>query len=268
MTVFDVRLGWWLANPAGAIKKWRIGSPTIGFYWLLCELFGATTDDSEYLYLSDGGHFENLGIYELVRRRCKIIVACDASGDALYGCSDLHNAMERCRVDFGAEIEITADEIGKITPAGAPPRAMAHFATGLIRYTPGNPADDGILIYVKPALQASDSADLLGYSRTNPAFPHDSTVDQWFDESHFENYRALGEPPAGRPWARLETLSAHCSLSHGTGCASTSDTCSQQRIRWLMICRKGREYEESFDHYWGHCNHPGSGSGRMVARQS
>jgi hypothetical protein len=197
MTVFDVRLGWWLANPAGTIKKWRIGSPTIGFYWLLRELFGATTDDSQYLYLSDGGHFENLGIYELVRRRCRIIVACDASGDALYGCGDLHNAMERCRVDFGAEIEITADEIGKITPAGAPPRAMAHFATGLIHYTPGNPADDGILIYVKPALQASDSADLLGYSRTNPAFPHDTTVDQWFDESHFENYRALGEA-AGR----------------------------------------------------------------------
>jgi len=197
MTLFDVRLGWWLANPKGSTKKWRIGSPNVGFYWLLCELLGATSDDSEYLYLSDGGHFENLGIYELVRRRCKVIVACDASGDALYGCGDLHNAMERCRVDFGAEIEITADEIGKITPAGAPPRAAAHFAIGAIHYTPGDPSDDGVLIYVKPALQASDSLDLLGYSRTNPAFPHDSTVDQWFDESHFENYRALGEA-AGR----------------------------------------------------------------------
>jgi hypothetical protein len=197
MTLFDVRLGWWLANPKGTTEKWRIGSPSVGFYWLLRELLGATSDDSKYLYLSDGGHFENLGIYELVRRRCKVIVACDASGDALYGCGDLHNAMERCRVDFGAEIEITADEIGKITPAGAPPRASAHYAIGSIHYTPGDPADDGVLIYVKPALQASDSADLLGYSRTNPAFPHDSTVDQWFDESHFENYRALGEA-AGR----------------------------------------------------------------------
>jgi len=197
MTIFDVRLGWWLANPTGKIEKWRIGSPTIGFYWLLRELAGATSDDSEYLYLSDGGHFENLGIYELVRRRCKVIVACDASEDALYGCGDLHNAMERCRVDFGVEIEITADEIGKITPAGAPPRASAHFAIGVIHYTPGNPEDDGVLIYVKPALRASDSADLLGYSQTNPHFPHDSTVDQWFDESHFENYRALGEA-AGR----------------------------------------------------------------------
>jgi hypothetical protein len=122
-----------------------------------------------------------------------VIVACDASCDAVCGFGDLHNAMERCRVDFGVEIEITADEIGKITPAGAPPRAAAHFATGSIHYTPGTSADDGILIYIKPALQASDSADLLGYSRTNPAFPNDSTVDQWFDESHFENYRALGE---------------------------------------------------------------------------
>jgi hypothetical protein len=197
MTVFDVRLGCWLANPEGTTKKWRIGSPNVGFYWLLRELLGATSDDSKYLYLSDGGHFENLGIYELVRRKCKVIVACDASGDALCGFGDLHNAMERCRVDFGVEIEITADEVGKITPTGMPPRASAHFATGSIHYTPGNPADDGILIYVKPALQASDSADLLGYSRMNPAFPNDSTVDQWFDESHFENYRALGEA-AGR----------------------------------------------------------------------
>ncbi len=198
MTIFDVRLGWWLANPSkGPTKNWRVGSPNVGFYWLLQELLGNTSDDSKYLYLSDGGHFENLGIYELVRRRCKLIVACDASGDALYGYGDLHNAMERCRVDFGVEIEITADEIGRITPAGMPPRASAHFATGSIHYTPGDLTDDGVLIYVKPALQASDSADLLGYSRTNPDFPHDSTIDQWFDESHFENYRALGEA-AGR----------------------------------------------------------------------
>jgi len=109
MTLFDVRLGWWLANPKGKDEKtgwwvigskakdrnWRSTSPTFGFYWLLCELLGATNDDSDYVYLSDGGHFENLGIYELVRRRCKLIVASDASCDSAYGFSDLYNAMER-----------------------------------------------------------------------------------------------------------------------------------------------------------------------------
>jgi hypothetical protein len=67
MTLFDVRLGWWMANPRE--KRWRRGSPYLGFYWLLCELLGATNDDSDYVYLSDGGHFENLAIYELVRRQ-------------------------------------------------------------------------------------------------------------------------------------------------------------------------------------------------------
>lgn len=193
MTIFDVRLGWWIASPKGTSERWRVGSPYLGFYWLLCELLGATNDDSQYLYLSDGGHFENLAIYELVRRRCKLVVVCDVSCDAGYGCADLHNAMERCRADFGVDIDIGADELGKIMPSGAPPRAVAHHAVGRIHYNTGSLDDDGVLIYLKPALQASDPADLLGYQRANPAFPHDSTADQWFDELHFENYRALGE---------------------------------------------------------------------------
>jgi hypothetical protein len=191
MTLFDVRLGWWVANPNG--KSWRNGSPNVGFYWLLRELLGATDDDSEYVYLSDGGHFENLAIYELVRRRCKLIIACDASRDSAYGCSDLHNAMERCRVDFGVDIEMKADELGKILPDGQPPRAAAHFAVGAIHYIPGDLASDGILIYLKPALVKDDAADLLGYAATNKQFPHDTTANQFFDESHFENYRAMGE---------------------------------------------------------------------------
>ena len=92
----------------------------------------------------DGGHFENLAMYELVRRRCKLIVACDASCDAAYGCGDLHNAMERCRVDFGVEIEISPDEIGKITPVGTLPRAASHYAVGGIHYNPGDASEDEV----------------------------------------------------------------------------------------------------------------------------
>jgi len=203
MTLFDVRLGWWLANPKGSLENWHSTSPTFGFFWLLKELLGATNDDSDYVYLSDGGHFENLGIYELVRRRCKLIVASDASCDSAYGFSDLHNAMERCRTDFGIEIEMTADESGKLKPTGQPPRAAAHFAVGKIHYVPGNRRADGVLIYLKPALLEADPADLLGYSSRNSAFPNDTTANQWFDESHFENYRAMGEA-TGR--AALDTV--------------------------------------------------------------
>jgi len=154
---------------------------------LLRELFGAASDDSKYVYLSDGGHFENLAVYELVRRRCKLIVACDASCDSGYAFADLHNAMERCRVDFGVEItRVTRD----LVPQNG--YVSQHFDLCRIRYTPGKEADDGLLLYIKPGLKTDDPEDLLGYSKVNQSYPHDSTADQWFDEERFENYRKLG----------------------------------------------------------------------------
>ncbi len=194
MTLFDVRLGWWIGNPAG--KRWRHGSPAIGFYWLLRELLGATNDDSDYVYLSDGGHFENLALYELVRRRCKLIVACDASCDPARGFADLHNAMERCRTDFG--VEIVLDDLGPLRPQPSSAdagilRSKAHFVTGKIRYNPASAQEDGAIIYIKPSLVDGDPDDVLAYARINTSFPNDTTANQWFDETHFENYRALGQ---------------------------------------------------------------------------
>jgi len=185
MTLFDVRLGWWLANPGK--EKWVRGSPDVGFLCLLRELFGAASDESKYVYLSDGGHFENLAVYELVRRRCKLIVACDASSDSGYKFADLYNAMERCRIDFG--VEITRMTWHTVPQNG---HVSQHFDLCRIRYTPGNDSDDGVLLYLKPALKGDDPEDLLGYCRINQSFPHDSTADQWFDEERFENYRNLG----------------------------------------------------------------------------
>lgn len=185
MTLFDVRLGWWLGNPGG--RKWARGSPDLGFSCLLQELFGAASDESAYVYLSDGGHFENLAVYELVRRRCKLIVACDASCDADYTFTDLHNAMERCRADFGVEIIRVTHQL---VPQNG--RVSQHFDLCKIRYTPGNESDDGVILYLKPALKEDDPEELIGYSTLNRAFPHDSTANQWFDEERFENYRNLG----------------------------------------------------------------------------
>ena len=201
MTLFDVRLGWWIGNPAridsstGLRKYWQRGSPTFGFCRLLCELLGAANDDSKYVYLSDGGHFENLGIYELVRRGCKVIVACDASCDDGYGFADLHNAIERCRVDFGAVIAIDNESSMVAEGHDGNRRSKVHFLTGTIKY-PDSPNADGTIIYIKPTLVDGDPQDVLAYANVNPHFPHDSTANQWFDEAHFENYRALGETAA------------------------------------------------------------------------
>ena len=185
MTLFDVRLGWWLANPSK--NKWELGSPDVGFWCLLQELAGATNDSNDYVYLSDGGHFENLALYELVRRRCKLILACDASCDPGFAFGDLSNAIERCRADFG--VEITRQTHYLVPQDG---RVDGHFDFCKIQYTPGDDRDSGLLVYVKPALKKDDPEDLLRYAGVNQAFPHDSTADQWFDEDHFENYRYLG----------------------------------------------------------------------------
>jgi hypothetical protein len=181
-----VRLGWWIGNPAG--EGWRRGSPIIGFFSLLRELLGSANDDSKYVYLSDGGHFENLAVYELVRRGCRLIVTCDASCDFGYGFGDLHNAIERCRTDFGVEIEVDTSDLSPDDGV-----AQSHFAVGKIHYPPGSAEDDGVIIYLKPTLMADDPADVLGYKAQNDAFPNDTTANQWFDEAHFENYRALGK---------------------------------------------------------------------------
>ncbi len=80
LTLFNVRMGWWLGNPR-ARYTWRYSSPRIGLIYMLGELFGTTSSSSDYVSLSDGGHFENLGIYELVRRRCRYIIVGDAEQD-------------------------------------------------------------------------------------------------------------------------------------------------------------------------------------------
>jgi Patatin-like phospholipase len=208
MTLFDVRLGLWIGNPKETRKTldrdthwfmgkptrvwWRRGSPGIGFFRLLCELLGNTNDHSRFLYLSDGGHFENLGIYELVRRRCKLIVACDASCDEQCALTDFHNAMERCRTDFGVTITLNDDSLLKPTGPQGALRSKRHFVKGTIHY-PGVRAEQGRIIYIKSTLVDADPEDVLAYNNMNPHFPHDTTANQWFDESHFENYRALGK---------------------------------------------------------------------------
>ena len=100
MTVFNVRLGWWLGNPQDPDTRHK-ATPLFGLAYLLKELFALTDDRSGFVNLSDGFHFENLGLYELVRRRCKFIVVGDAGADPQHSFDDLGNAIRKCRTDFG-----------------------------------------------------------------------------------------------------------------------------------------------------------------------
>lgn len=187
MTLLNARLGRWSPNPA--CSSWRRPSPPFGVLYLLQELFGFSNDESRYVYLSDGGHFENTGIYELVRRRCKVILMVDAGADSERGFYDLGRAIRQCRIDFGIDININLNDL-RLPAGGALP--TSGIAQGTIHY--GGQHGDGTLIVIKPTLCADrdEPADVLNYAARNPAFPQQSTADQFFDESQFESYRQLG----------------------------------------------------------------------------
>ena len=188
MTVFNARLGWWLGNPAR--EKWREPGPRSGFY-LFKELFGRTNANSKYIYLSDGGHFENLGVYELIRRRCRYIVACDASEDPALAFWDLGSLVRKCREDLGVRIEIDIAPLLRQQTRGM---SRWHCSVGKIRYDDLDVgAIPGVLLYIKPSLTGDEPADIRNYVVDHPKFPHQPTANQFFSESQFESYRALGE---------------------------------------------------------------------------
>jgi hypothetical protein len=190
MTFFNVRLGAWLGNPGPAGSRvYAKQGPVFSIKPLVQEALGLTTEDKSYVYLSDGGHFENLGLYEMIRRRCRYIVVSDAGCDPTITFEDLGNAVRKISIDMSVKIEF--DHL-KIAPRKDPPALEPSYAIGRIRYPEEN-APIGHLIYIKPTYQGIEPASVRSYAATNPAFPHEPTTDQLFGESQFEAYRALGE---------------------------------------------------------------------------
>lgn len=195
LTLLNLRLGRWLPNTARKTEAplWKKSSPGFGAFWYLRELLGTTNERSSWVYVSDGGHFENLGVYELVRRRCTRIFCVDAGADPNRTFSDLGNAVQKCRVDLGVDIRIDLGAL-QVDAKGVSEEA---FTIGTIEYPAlGNEKGfRGELVYVKPSLPRSWEylpTDILAYRARHPEFPHEPTTNQWFSESQFESYRHLG----------------------------------------------------------------------------
>jgi Patatin-like phospholipase len=191
MALFNARLGAWLPNPSRqeTLASGGPSSPVV----MLKEMFGYTGADQPWVYLSDGGHFENLGLYEMVRRRVRYIVVSDASADPSYSLEDLTNALQKIRVDLGVSSWLIAapemhNQRGK---------KGSHAALIQLKYPPDGDAETvGWVLYLKPAFSGVEqvqSPDVYKYGCENAAFPHQSTSDQFFDETQFESYRRLGE---------------------------------------------------------------------------
>ncbi len=194
LTFFNVRLGWWLGNPGPTgDDTFYLRNPRTSLRPLLAEVFGNTDAQHPYVYLSDGGHFENLGLYEMVLRRCRRVIISDAGGDPKFVFEDLGNAIRKIYIDFGIRVRI--DRMGLF------PRPLdksknenpRYCATGKILYSEVDKgAPDGELVYIKPVFYGDEPHDIYNYAQVNETFPHESTGDQWFSESQFESYRALG----------------------------------------------------------------------------
>ena len=197
LALFNVRLGWWFGNPGPeGGETYRLAGPSFALRPLVDETFGLTTDQAPYVYLSDGGHFENLGLYEMVRRRCRYIIAIDAGQDPDYGFEDLGNAVRKIAIDLGVTIRFHGLELLEKRPErGIVGAGHPYHAIGEINYPAadgGDPGDLGVILYIKPGYHGVEDAGIRAYATANPTFPHQSTIDQWFSESQFESYRSLG----------------------------------------------------------------------------
>jgi len=186
LTVFNVQMGWWMGNPRKS--TWQSAEPRFGLAYIFNNLVGKTNTKSDYVALSDGGHFDNMGLYELIRRKCSTIVLCDAEQDEEFTCEGFANAVRRCRIDFGVDIIIDISQIVDRTDGFS----ACHFAIGEILY-PGNPGEPGRLLYIKSSItKQCQPVDVYEYAKKHAAFPHQTTADQFFGEEQFESYRKLG----------------------------------------------------------------------------
>lgn len=200
--LLNLRLGYWTQNPK--LKKHFPMPPNFFVPGLSADILGTgLSEEMLSVELTDGGHFENLGLYELIRRKTDIIIASDAGADPNFLFGDLANAIERVRVDFGVVIRFLPDcDLGGLLPGSAKedPEAKKYnlaersFAIAKILYpsTESESKKEGHLIYIKTTLTKNLTADIYGYKSTNDTFPDQSTADQFFDEKQFEAYRELG----------------------------------------------------------------------------
>ena len=211
LALLNVRLGYWLRNPRKISAKSRtslVASQLLDgakrSFLLFLEVFGLIDETSGNIYLTDGGNVENLGLYELLRRRCKVIIAIDAEADPGLDFPSLITLERYARIDLGVLINVPWGEIrerslavdkeyAEAAAGGAPVKRKngPHCAVCEIVYS-ASKEDGGLLFYFKSSLSGDENDVVSDYKRKHPAFPHETTIDQFFGEHQLEAYRALG----------------------------------------------------------------------------
>jgi len=201
MTAFNLRLGRWCGNPEQ--ETWKQSSPNFALKPIFAELTGSANAEADWINLTDGGHFDNLGVYELIRRRCRIIVATDAGCDPKHFFEDLANTVRKCWTDLGVNIRF--DELDPVHLKKDSRHSETHGAVGRIQYYDDGP--DGVIIYLKSSMTGDEWPDIRQYADSHEGFPHETTADQFFDENQFEAYRHLGYKVAAMMAESLQVIS-------------------------------------------------------------
>ncbi len=195
LTLINIRLSFWIPNPlkinTTGFKKRRI-APNVGPRYLLKEALGALNAKGRFVNVSDGGHIENLGVYQLLKRRCRLIIASDAEADPKMRFNGLVTLIRYAEIDMGITIDIDLSKIRE---------GKSHWALGKICYGTGKETSEqefckieyGYLLYVKSSLTGDENEYIQTYKRNNANFPDETTADQFFNETQFECYRSLGE---------------------------------------------------------------------------
>jgi hypothetical protein len=199
----NVRLGyWWNFNSE------RVRSGILSAYrYLWSELLGDFRGPwRAFWFLSDGGHFDNTGVYELVRRRVGVILLCDNGADPRFRFDDLGNLERKIRTDFGAEMTPcdppdgrTATYFGKVADFDLkegqkrPEKCALLYKISYPGSSAGTQSNEWtLLIVLKPNQLSKAPTDVLDYAAANGEFPHQTTLDQFFDEAQWESYRRMG----------------------------------------------------------------------------
>jgi hypothetical protein len=201
LTLLNMRLNYWLPNPGKFSRtkdkfKFRFRPP--GLPYLIREAFGSASEKTSYINCSDGGHLENLGVYELLKRQCKTIICIDAEADPTLDFAGLVTLQRYAAIDLGITIKL---DVSNIRPLDR--FSPSNFSEGIIEYSNG---EIGRLLYLKLSFTGGEPEYLHYYRNANPFYPHESTSDQYFDETQFEVYRALGHFVATSAAENLRTL--------------------------------------------------------------
>lgn len=202
LAFFNVRLGMWIPNPRYAERLAAAGVtlPRPGLGYLLKEFLGFHDPSDLYLYVTDGGHWENTGLVELLRNRLfREVVCVDADSGPGNTARSISRAIDLAQLECGATVVINLDCL-RSDPDPTPGRDYSHRSVnlGIVRRRVGEADHLTLLWYTKPALTQDMPPQLLAYREVDPTFPRVSTVDQFFHVAQFAAYRNLGRYNARR----------------------------------------------------------------------